>query len=241
MTNPSGGALPSLQFFLSGLSPCPYLPDRVERKLFTRLDGASDPENNTLLTRMGFRRSHDILYRPSCPSCKACVAVRVSVPTFKPSRSQRRIVARNADLTCHAVSPEPTDEHYDLFTRYQKARHPDSEMAAFAEDSFEEMLKGYPVNTHLYELRDKDRALMGAMVVDHVTDGASALYSYFRPDLPRRSLGSQLILSLIETMKRQHKLYVYMGYWIEEVQNMAYKSRFQPQQVFVGEGWQNKR
>src|ERR1700735_2205094 len=127
-----------LQFYLSGPLPCPYLPDRVERKLFTRLTGEAnvDTEINATLTRAGFRRSHDIVYRPACPSCNACVPVRVPVKSFAPSRSLKRIASINRDLTVEAVGTQVTDEHYALFMVYQSARHPDSDMARMSRVEF---------------------------------------------------------------------------------------------------------
>src|SRR5271170_4935162 len=106
-----------LQFYLSGPLPCPYLPGRVERKLFTRLTGdeVMDAEINATLTRAGFRRSHDIVYRPACPNCNACVPVRVPVRNFRPSRSLKRIASLNRDLELEIVGTEVSDEQYALF------------------------------------------------------------------------------------------------------------------------------
>src|ERR1700761_7632274 len=120
-----------LQFYLSGPLPCPYLPGRVERKLFTRLTAKmeTDTEINSTLTRAGFRRSHDIVYRPACSECNACVPVRIPVKAFAPSRSLKRVAAINRDLTLEIAGTQITDEQYDLFAAYQSARHPDSEMA----------------------------------------------------------------------------------------------------------------
>src|SRR5580698_148938 len=120
-----------LQFYLSGPLPCPYLPGRVERKLFTRLTQKeeTDIEINATLTRAGFRRSHDIVYRPACSECSACVPVRIPVHAFAPSRSLRRIAATNRDLTLEVAGTDITEEQFELFMAYQTARHPDSEMA----------------------------------------------------------------------------------------------------------------
>src|SRR5271156_2901364 len=130
-----------LQFYLSGPLPCPYLPGRVERKLFTRLTQkeATDIELNSTLTRAGFRRSHDIVYRPACPSCNACVPVRIPVRSFKPSRSLKRIAAINRNLMVEDVSADVTDEQYALFMAYQTARHPDSDMARMPRTEFVNM------------------------------------------------------------------------------------------------------
>src|ERR1700722_19795114 len=131
-----------LQFYLSGPLPCPYLPDRVERKLFTRLTGeaAADAEINATLTRAGFRRSHDIVYRPACPSCNACVPVRVPVRSFKPSRSLKRIASVNRDLIIEVTDNTVTSEQYALFMAYQSMRHPDSDMARMARSEFVNMV-----------------------------------------------------------------------------------------------------
>ncbi len=65
------------QFYLTAPSPCPYLPGRHERKVFTHLVGDKAGDLNDLLTHGGFRRSQSIAYRPACDQCRACVSVRV--------------------------------------------------------------------------------------------------------------------------------------------------------------------
>jgi arginine-tRNA-protein transferase len=228
-----------LQFYLSGPLPCPYLPERVERKLFTRLEGNQDTdvEVNSTLTRAGFRRSHDILYRPACSECSACVPVRVPVQAFRPSRSLRRIAALNRDLTLQITEPYMTDELYALFTAYQSARHPDSEMATMSSNEFSLMLLEGKAATHLYQLRDQAGVLLAAIIVDHVSDGASAIYSFFDPTQSRRSLGAQLIMTLIEQVQARYQTYVYLGYWISASRKMSYKSRFRPLQALGPHGW----
>src|SRR5580700_6446349 len=131
-----------LQFFLSGPLPCPYLPDRVERKLFTRLTGEppTDADINATLTRAGFRRSHDIVYRPACPNCNACVPVRIPVRAFRPSRSLKRIATANQDLELEICGSDATEEQYELFMAYQTVRHPDSDMARMSAAEFANML-----------------------------------------------------------------------------------------------------
>lgn len=228
-----------LQFYLSGPLPCPYLPDRVERKLFTRLTGnpETDVEINSTLTRAGFRRSHDVAYRPACHDCNACIPVRVPVKSFSRSRSLRRIAALNRDLTLEISGHDVTDEHYDLFMSYQEARHPDSEMAHMSFHDFAYMLHEGAVDTHIYQLRDSSGVLVGGMITDHVSDGFSAVYSFFDPQQPHRSLGAQLILTLIDQAKQKDLPYVYLGYWIAASRKMAYKARFQPLQALGPQGW----
>ena len=236
---PPGLAL-DLQFFLSGPLPCPYLPVQVERKLFTRLndkDPSSNTEVNSALCRAGFRRSQNIVYRPACNDCNACIPVRVPVHAFSPSRSLRRIAAHNRDLHFEGAPVWASPELYGLFLAYQKARHADSDMAHMNEADFEAMLKEGSADTYLYCLCDNGGLLKGCIVADHVSDGLSAIYSFFTPLEPHRSLGSMLILSLIDEARKQHLPFVYLGYWIAEARKMAYKSRFRPLQFLGPNGW----
>ena len=228
-----------LQFYLSGPLPCPYLPGQVERKLFTRLtgEGDSNAEVNSTLTRAGFRRSHDILYRPACSECNACVPVRIPVRLFAPSRSLRRIAAMNQDLSVSVTPADVTEEAYSLFMQYQAARHPDSDMARMTFDEFAQMLTEGEAATHMYELRMSSGALAGAIITDHVSDGLSAVYSFFTSELPRRSLGVYLIQTLIQQALEQDLPYVYLGYWIAGSRKMDYKGRFRPMQALGPQGW----
>jgi arginyl-tRNA--protein-N-Asp/Glu arginylyltransferase len=228
-----------LQFYLSGPLPCPYLPGRVERKLFTRLTekADTDAEINSTLTRAGFRRSHDIVYRPACSECNACVPVRIPVLAFAPSRSLRRVASINHDLTLEVAGTDVTDEQYELFMAYQRSRHADSEMARMSQGEFAQMLHEGEADTHIYQLREPKGSLVGGIIADHVSDGASAVYSFFSPGAARRSLGVQMILTLVEAMKQKNLPYVYLGYWIAASRKMAYKARFQPLQALGPQGW----
>ncbi|MCE3257348.1 MAG: Arginine-tRNA-protein transferase, partial [Nitrobacter vulgaris] len=111
------------QFYLTAPSPCPYLPDRSERKVFTHLVGEKAGELNDLLTHGGFRRSQSIAYRPACDQCRACVSVRVLADEFRPSRSARRVLARNADIVGNLRAAMPTSEQYSVFRAYLDQRH----------------------------------------------------------------------------------------------------------------------
>lgn len=228
-------------FYLSGPSPCPYLPGQIERKLFTRLthaDAATNADVNAALCRAGFRRSHDIAYRPACNACNACVPVRVPVRVFVPSRTQRRLAARNGDMTVTRHAPIPTDELFSLFAAYQQKRHQDSDMAQMTANDFKAMLTEGRADTSLYLLRDQKTRLKGCLIADFVGDGFSAIYSFFDPNEAKRSLGSFLILSLIDAAKRENLPFVYLGYWIDRSRKMAYKANFRPLQTLGPNGWE---
>ncbi|MDR3517806.1 MAG: arginyltransferase [Azospirillaceae bacterium] len=228
---------PLQQFFRSGPMPCPYLPGRIERKLFTRLSGSFAPEVNSSLSRAGFRRSHDIVYRPVCPGCSACVPVRIPVDDFVPARSMRRILRTNADLTVSEAPSRATLEQYRLFAAYQASRHSDSDMARMTLADYTAMIDEGRSDTSVFEVRDPGGGLVGAILIDQLNDGLSAVYSFFDARQDRRSLGTFMVLSLITQARRQQLKYVYLGYWIRDSRKMAYKTRFQPIEGLSPEGW----
>jgi leucyl-tRNA---protein transferase len=225
------------QFYRSGPLPCPYLPGRIERKLFTRLIGNDAAALNAILSQAGFRRSHDIIYRPVCPGCRACVPVRIPVLRFTPGRAMRRTIATNADLRVLSSSPRATDEQFRLFARYQRARHGDSDMARMSRVDFGGMIEEGDACAELFEFRDGDDMLRAAILVDVLDDGISAVYSFFDPDTPERGLGTYMILTLIEQALRRSLSYVYLGYWIAGSRKMAYKTRFRPLEALGDAGW----
>lgn len=226
-------------FYLSGLLPCPYLAGQMERKLFAKLSGdvAEDGALNGMLTQAGFRRSHDVVYRPACPTCQACVPVRVPVARFAPSRSQRRARRRNQDFIATLETPEPTAAHYALFQRYQAARHAESDMVTMSEAAFCAMVKEGNATLQFLTLRDAAGALQGVLLADRLPDGFSAVYSFYSPDDLTRGLGTFLVLQLLAAAQALGLPYVYLGYWIAASPKMAYKALFQPQEHLTPEGW----
>ena len=232
------------QFFLTGPRPCPYLPDRSERKLFTTLVGARAEAQHDDLSAMGFRRSQNIAYRPACRGCAACVSTRVRAADFAPSRSQRRVCNKNADLTRHWLDPEPTEEHFRLFKDYLNARHGDGGMVDMDAYDFSAMVEDSPVRTHLIEYRlphpiDQERAgaLAAACVTDVLRDGVSLVYSFFDTDLAARSLGRYVILDHIVMARELGLPFVYLGYWVQGSPKMDYKIEFQPSEILLDGSW----
>ncbi len=225
------------RFYRSMPSPCPYIPGQIERKLFTRLDGGGAAELNDTLTRAGFRRSHDIVYRPVCPACEACVPVRIPAALFKPNRTQKRILKRNADLTIVERPAIASEEQYRLFTAYQRGRHADGDMARMSFLDFRAMIQDGSAESRVLELRDGRNGLLGAMLVDTLSDGLSAVYSFFDPAAHRRSLGTFIVLAAVNLLQRRQHPFLYLGYWIARSRKMAYKSHFRPLQALGPSGW----
>ncbi|MGV6871715.1 arginyltransferase [Pseudochelatococcus sp. B33] len=225
------------QFYLTAPAPCPYLPGRQERKVFTHLVGRRAEEVNDALTQGGFRRSQTIAYRPACESCRGCVSVRVVASDFRPSRGFRRVISQNADLNGVMVLPQSTTEQYGLFRAYLDARHADGGMADMSVLDYAVMVEDTHVTTRLIEYRDERGELMAVALTDVLSDGLSMVYSFYNPDLPHRSLGSFLILDHIARAQMLGLPFVYLGYWVEGSRRMGYKSRFHPQERLLPEGW----
>ncbi len=224
-------------FYRTSSQPCPYVAGRVERKVITELAMHRSLDLYNDLSRAGFRRSHQLAYRPACPNCNACTPVRVDTGGFTQSRSIRRLAQVNADLKVYEAEPIATIEQYRLFSRYQRARHGDSDMAGMSFADFRAMIEDSPVDTLLIILRDGTGRLVGICLTDALDDGVSAVYSFFDPDEARRSLGTWLVVQLIERVRRLGQRYVYLGYWIAESRKMAYKTRFQPLEALGPGGW----
>ncbi|MHA1536621.1 MAG: arginyltransferase [Alphaproteobacteria bacterium] len=224
-------------FYRMPARPCPYLPGRTEQNVFTELTEADGSALYDILTHAGFRRSHNIAYRPTCPGCNACVSVRVDAKRFRASRSQRRVMTLNADLVGAERPAVASDEHYELFASYVASRHNDGEMATMGPADFAAMVEESPLTTTIIEHRDARGQLCAACIIDRLSDGVSAVYSYFDTEQAKRSLGTYLVLDLIRRCGVQGQPYLYLGYWIEGGRKMAYKTRFQPLEALGPDGW----
>ena len=236
------------QFFISAPAPCPYLPGKLERKVFTHLISAEAQQLHDTLSQGGFRRSQNIAYRPACEGCSACVSVRIPVERFKWKRPFRRAWRANSDVTPHIVPPKAPGEHYALFRRYIDARHGDGGMADMTVLDFAAMVEETFVKTRLVEYRLKPEItlagpdhrkgrLIAVTLSDLLQDGTSMIYSFFEPALAARSLGTYMILEHIDRAQRAGLSYVYLGYWVPGSAKMDYKARFLPQERLLREGW----
>jgi leucyl-tRNA---protein transferase len=230
------------QFYLTSPSPCPYLPNREERKVFTHLVGRRATALNDTLTQSGFRRSQTIAYRPACENCRACVSVRVKVDEFQPSQNLRRVLKANQDVVAAVVRAEPTSEQYSLFRGYLDARHSDGGMADMTVLDYSMMIEDSHVESRLIEYRlmnpAQNNPLLGVCLTDFLSDGLSMVYSFYEPDEEKRSLGTLIVLDHIERAKQLGLPNVYLGYWVEGSKKMAYKARFLPQERLGMNGWQ---
>ncbi len=214
----------------------------MERKLFTALQGEGAQRLNDGLSKQGFRRSQNVLYRPSCTDCAACLSARINVEDFSPSRSQRRVLRRNAGLERRATSPWATEDQYTLFRRYLESRHATGGMADMDAFEFASMVEETPIRTRVVEYVDKDTgALVAVCLTDVLDDGVSMVYSFFDPDRDRDSLGTYIILDHIDIAREAGLPHVYLGYWVPGSAKMGYKAGFSGIQLYVGNKWEPMR
>ncbi|HYB09958.1 MAG TPA: arginyltransferase [Alphaproteobacteria bacterium] len=224
-------------FYLSGPRPCPYLFGRIERSIFTDLTSAEGDRLYETLLRGGFRRSHQVAFRPACPECQACVPVRVLTESFEERPWMRRILKLNAPLAVEVVPARASREQYALFRRYIATRHGDGEMALMDYDDYRNMIEDSPVRSFVLEFRDPLGVLVAACLADRLSEGFSAVYSFFAAGGKWPSLGSYMILHLILAAQQRSLPYVYLGYWVGGSRKMAYKARFRPLEALGSEGW----
>jgi arginine-tRNA-protein transferase len=229
-------ALHSMRLYHSAEHACGYWPGRVARDLVLDPHDPALPEAYAEALALGFRRSGALVYRPHCVGCRACVPARVPVAAFEPDRSQRRCLRDNTDLDVRLVPASHGSEHLDLYRRYLAARHPGGGMDGGDADDFERFLTGTWSPTRFLEIRDVDR-LLAVAVTDVLPQALSAVYTFFDPDAPARSLGTFAVLQQIALARREGLPYLYLGFWIESHPKMRYKANFRPLQLLDGGEW----
>ncbi|MCH8239300.1 MAG: arginyltransferase [Proteobacteria bacterium] len=232
------------QFYITTAQPCPYLPGRQERKLFTHLSHGRSASLIDHLLKGGFRRSQNIAYTPHCDGCNACVPVRIVVDEFEPRRAFKRVLRTNNDLTIRRSGPVPTSEQYSIFRAYIDQRHGDGGMADMSVLDYAVMIEESVVDTFVSEYRiprEREKATLAAVsLCDRLSDGLSLVYSFFEPDLTARSLGTYMILEHVDYARTLGLPYVYLGYWINGATKMDYKIRFQPLEFLTRNGWERR-
>lgn len=232
------------RFFVTAEAPCPYLSGKVERKIFAELHGSEAQQTSEALGRIGFRRSQNVVYRPNCNDCRACISVRIVASQFEPSASERRVLRQHADLDVAACDPWATEEQYNLLRAYLHKRHPNGGMANMDGYDFAEMIETSPVDTVVIEYREKNEGgspgrLVACSLTDKQSDGLSMVYSFYdvRPSA-RKGLGTFMILDHVMRAAQVGMQYVYLGYWVNGSPQMDYKRQYSPLEMLTKNGWE---
>lgn len=226
-----------LQFYATAPYECSYLPPRQARSQVATPAHLIDPLLYSQLVRDGFRRSGVYTYRPWCDTCRACVPVRLPVADFQPNRSQRRAWARHRHLEARECGLAFSEEHFELYCRYQHVRHAGGGMDQDDREQYIHFLLDSQVDTRLVEFRENG-VLRMVSLIDCLADGLSSVYTFYDAEQPGASLGSFGILWQIASCRQIGRPYLYLGYWIRDCERMNYKQNFRPLEGRVDGHWQ---
>lgn len=218
---------------------CSYLPGETASLEYRLIAGATDETCRRLVQR-GWRRFGISFFRPACNNCTECRSLRVIVDEFRPSKSQRRCLTKNPDVTITVKRPEISREHIRLYNAYhedmsRRRGWPDRPIED--RDYFESFVMGAGNFGHEIQYHAGTR-LIGVGLVDLFRDGISSVYFYHDPAWRQRGPGTFSILREIQLAKEFRKPHLYLGYCIRENLSMSYKARFRPHEVldhYVGD------
>lgn len=229
--------LRTLHFYATPEHECSYLKNKTAKTLFVDPQAEIDQGTYSQLSDLGFRRSGKHIYRPHCEGCKACISVRIPLAVFKASKGQRRIINKNRDLHAEITPAKFTEEYYTLYSRYINERHHDGDMYPPSLEQFNSFLVEGEEHTHFIEFRNEDGQLLAVSVVDMLSQGMSAIYTFYDPSYPKRSLGTYCILWQLQHCESKGLNYLYLGYWVKECRKMNYKVSFAPFELLIEGHW----
>ena len=224
-------------YMLTKASACPYITGKIEKRIAT--DITYNKGIYEELSINGFRRVENWMYRPVCDNCSACKSYRVDIENFKLTKSLKRVLKNFENLSFKLIKNKSTQEHFELFKKYQLERHPGGSMSDMDENEFKSMIETSPIKTSLLEFRDKYNNLVGVVILDIDKKNLSAVYSFFNSKLNKFGLGNYMIVQCLLFGKDNQYKYLYLGYYIEEISSMSYKSRFKPGQIFNNNEWED--
>lgn len=217
---------------------CPYLPSETARlplRLPLRHLGGRELSRCLLA---GDRRQGPLLYRPSCPTCKACQAIRVDARTFRPDKTQRRIFRKGeARLQLEIRGPSVSEEKVLLYNRHKLERHLLVFQELLDDAGYEQFLVDSCTETIELSYRHEGK-LVAVAVADRAADALSAVYCYFDPAYEKLSPGTYSILKEIDLCRRWGLRYLYLGLYVAGCRPMEYKASYLPHERLVGGKWQ---
>ena len=228
--------LSSIRLLQSSPQPCIYKPGEHATSVFLDPYITITKRMSSKLSELGYRRSGAHLYRPDCQFCHACISCRIPVAQFRLSRSYKRVLSRNNDLTMVEQSNLADDNSYALYSKYISERHGDGDMFPATMEEFESFIKTRMVNTRFHLFYEQGNLVM-VSVIDELDQGVSAVYTFYDTDLNNRSLGKYAILRQINYCQSRGLPYLFLGYWIRGCAKMHYKISFRPIELLLDDEW----
>ena len=228
----------SHNFFLSNTEACSYIENKEERKIFTIMDDPGQTYEYESLIKLGFRRSHNILYNQVCDSCNLCKSIRISCLNFKPSKSEKRVLKKNCNVFQKNLKAEPSLKQFKLFKKYLKFKHDKSEMNEMNYNDYKKMMEAPGIETQIYEYYYQDE-LAACVISDFLDDAISMVYSFYSENFLKNSMGKFMIRDHFELANKLNKKYVYLGYWVEGCDKMDYKSKFNSSEILINNKWEH--
>lgn len=206
---------------------CGYFDDRLATYESFLLLEATDMEREMLLSN-GYRSFGKYVFRPRCHGCNACTPIRVPVATFKPSKSQRRVLKKCHNIVVTVDKPQYTPEKFDIYKDHLKRFNR-------AEDTHE-------VNNFIGSFYDptipavefcyrKDAVLVAVGIVNVTPHALSSVYFMYRRDYSHYSLGTFSVMKEIDYASQHQKEHLYLGYYIADNHFMRYKGDFRPNEI----------
>jgi len=226
----------SVPLWLTAEHACSYLDDKQAQSAVVDPDFRLDTKLYSGLIEQGFRRSGDQVYIPYCQGCQACVPTRVPVAEFRPDRKQKRCAKRNEQTRVNIKPAEFDPRHFDLYRRYQAARHDKGEAGVISPQEYMQFLGSSWCDTWFVEFSIQEK-LAAVAVVDVLDHALSAVYTFFEPEFADRSPGVFAVLWQIEQARKLNLDYVYLGFWIKDCRKMSYKNQYQPLFGLTGQQW----
>ncbi len=187
-----------------------------------------------LFLASGYRRNGNCIYTMHCPDCSACIPIRLHPQEMQLNRNQRRVLKKNQDIEIEFAPLCASEENINLCEKFLRSRYPQKN------NDGRSYYDGFFLNRIIPSMEIRFRLsgrLVGTGIVDVGQNWMNAVYFYFDPDEASRSLGTFNILTMIDTCLKLDISYLYLGYYIEKVAAMNYKSRFNPHYLYVNDRW----
>jgi arginine-tRNA-protein transferase len=183
----------------------------------------------------GYRRNGNVIYNMNCSECQACVPIRIVPIEFKPKRSQKRTWRKNLDITVEATPLACSEENLSLLDKFLSTRYPGRDCSSL--DYYSGFFLNHITTTveFRYMLGTK---LIGVAIVDLSPTWLNVVFFYFDPAEEKRSPGTYNILNLIDFCIQKDIKFMYLGYWIENINAMNYKAKFKPHYLYHNETWE---